>query len=177
MREVLATTDYYEILGCARGCSQASLKRAYYKRALKLHPDKNPAAGAADAFKGAGSSRHHLLASSLIARQSSFNCHLLKIWQSIQKQLKLRVDTSKCCAVLLTLRRVEIDARLLALVLAILMAFCQCAAVSRAYACLSASGQRAYYDQNGCEEPPAAYPDPAAGDFGSSCADAFRYTA
>ena len=61
VREVLATTDYYEILGCARGCSQASLKRAYHKRALELHPDKNPAAGAADAFKGAPASRSMLI--------------------------------------------------------------------------------------------------------------------
>ena len=69
------------------------------------------------------------------------------------------------------------DAWLPALVLAILIAFCKYAAVSQAYACLSVSRQRTYYDRNGCEEPPAADPDPAAGDSGSGCADAFRYTA
>ena len=52
MRDILSKQDYYEMLGCAKGCSEDDLKRGYRKLALKLHPDKNQAARADDAFKG-----------------------------------------------------------------------------------------------------------------------------
>jgi len=52
VREILIKEDYYEMLGCAKGCSEDDLKRGYRKLALKLHPDKNQAARADDAFKG-----------------------------------------------------------------------------------------------------------------------------
>jgi DnaJ family protein B protein 12 len=53
VRDILSKQDYYEMLGCAKGCSEDDLKRGYRKLALKLHPDKNQAARADDAFKGA----------------------------------------------------------------------------------------------------------------------------
>jgi len=51
MARVTGTEDFYQILGVARSSDDDTIKKAYRKAALLLHPDKCQLAGANEAFQ------------------------------------------------------------------------------------------------------------------------------
>ncbi|XP_027331753.1 chaperone protein dnaJ 49-like [Abrus precatorius] len=51
IREIKRKKNYYEILGLEKSCTVEDVRKSYRKLSLKVHPDKNKAPGAEEAFK------------------------------------------------------------------------------------------------------------------------------
>ncbi|XP_053695124.1 dnaJ homolog subfamily B member 14-like [Sabethes cyaneus] len=54
VRRIKRCKDYYEVLDVTKEATDSDIKKAYKKLALQLHPDKNKAPGAVEAFKNLG---------------------------------------------------------------------------------------------------------------------------
>src|SRR6056297_3816603 len=65
--------DYYEVLGISKGASTAEVKKAYRKKAIEFHPDKNPGdATAEENFKKAAEAYEVLSDADKKARYDQF---------------------------------------------------------------------------------------------------------
>lgn len=51
VNQIKRCKDYYEVLNVSKESTDSEIKKSYKKLALQLHPDKNHAPGAVEAFK------------------------------------------------------------------------------------------------------------------------------
>ena len=69
----MAKQDFYEILGISKDASAAEIKKAYRKKAIEFHPDKNPGdATAEENFKKAAEAYEVLSDADKKARYDQF---------------------------------------------------------------------------------------------------------
>ncbi len=69
----MAKRDYYEVLGISKGASASEIKKAYRKKAIEFHPDKNPDDKGAEAkFKEAAEAYEVLSDENKKARYDQF---------------------------------------------------------------------------------------------------------
>uniref|UniRef100_A0A182SHH3 J domain-containing protein n=1 Tax=Anopheles maculatus TaxID=74869 RepID=A0A182SHH3_9DIPT len=54
VKRIQKCKDFYEVLGVSQEATDSEIKKCYKKHALQLHPDKNKAPGAMEAFKSLG---------------------------------------------------------------------------------------------------------------------------
>ena len=50
-KDILKCKDFYEVLGLTKEATPEEIKKAYRKKSLKVHPDKNKSEHAQEAFK------------------------------------------------------------------------------------------------------------------------------
>ncbi|XP_073812949.1 visceral mesodermal armadillo-repeats isoform X2 [Musca autumnalis] len=60
VKKINSCQNYYDVLSVSRNASESEIKKSYKKLALHLHPDKNHAPGAAEAFKTLGNAMNIL---------------------------------------------------------------------------------------------------------------------
>jgi len=69
----MSKRDFYEILGVDKNADEATIKKAYRKKAIQFHPDKNPGdASAEDKFKEAAEAYEVLSDDNKRARYDQF---------------------------------------------------------------------------------------------------------
>ena len=68
----MAKRDYYEVLGVSKGVSEEAVRKAYRKKAMEYHPDRNKNPDAEDKFKEVNEAYHVLIDSQKRANYDRF---------------------------------------------------------------------------------------------------------
>ena len=76
----MSKRDYYEILGVSKDSAQTDIKKAYRKKAIQFHPDKNPDDSTAEEkFKEAAEAYEILSNADMYIFESNYDVTLLFI--------------------------------------------------------------------------------------------------
>ena len=89
----MSQRDYYEVLGVSRTASDAELKKAFKKLAMKYHPDRNPDDPAAnEKFKEAAEASEILSDSEKNQLMINLVMRVFKAWVEV-KELDFKILT------------------------------------------------------------------------------------